>query len=209
MRDGSLGNYLVRAAHVGDAGLRDRIGCRRGAAASDVPASALAKPDPRLSKEHQAWLRGSRDSGTRARQSRAVCAPAWNGMDRRFAHECKAALPCPSAATVADLLIRFLVAEHTGVLIVKTDFAELSRFPNLPIRKRPARELAFNVTPNDSEFRVCLLATWHLYAGELEEQASEITHATHRRRPSFGRTRRTQSRPHQATNRSDEAETQV
>ena len=75
----------------------------------------------------------------------------------------------PSAATVADLLIRFLVAEHTGVSIVKTDFAELSRFPNLPVRKRPARELAFNVTPDDSEFRACLLATWRLDVGELEE----------------------------------------
>lgn len=72
-----------------------------------------------------------------------------------------------------------------------------------------AESSAFNVTPDDSEFRVCLLATWLLYAGELEEQASEITHATHRRRPSFGRTRRTQSRPYQATNRSDEAETHV
>ena len=207
MRDGSLGNYLLRAAHVGDAELRDWIGCRRGLAASDVPVSALAKPDPRLSKEHQAWLPGSRDSGTRARQPGRFArqlGTAWIG-----ARECKAALPRPSAATVSDLLIRFLVAEHTGVLIVKTDFAELSRFPNLPIRKRPARELAFNVTPNDSEFRVCLLATWHLYAGEREEQASEITQATRRRRASFGRTRRTQSRPHQTTNRSDEAETQT
>jgi hypothetical protein len=45
LKDGSLGNYLHRAANVGDSGLRDRIGCRRAAAAFDNPGPAAAKPD--------------------------------------------------------------------------------------------------------------------------------------------------------------------
>ena len=112
MRDGSLGNYLLRAAHVGDAGLRDRIGFWRGAAASDVPARALAKPDPRLSKEHQPGLELARYKNASATVLRRLRASLERPWICGFAQDCKAALPRPSAATVADSLIRFLVADR-------------------------------------------------------------------------------------------------
>jgi hypothetical protein len=66
----------------------------------------------------------------------------------------------PSAATVANSLVRFLFAEHTDVLIVKIDLTRIG-----PAFPKPSS----NVAPDDSEFRACLLATWHLDAGELEE----------------------------------------
>jgi hypothetical protein len=125
LRDGSLGNYLLRALHVGDAGLRNRIGSDVGEAPPRPTFPPLLLPSPITFVERaKAWLGGSRDSGTRARQSRAVRAPAWNGHGiggAAFASECKAASAWPSAATVANSPIGFLVAEHAGVLIVKID----------------------------------------------------------------------------------------
>jgi hypothetical protein len=148
-----------------------------------------------------------------------------------FAQECNAASPCPSATTVAGSLIRFLVAEHTGVLIVEIDLTRIGPVSRaLPFGSEPARSAplrvatrktaqtmaaettdrsriecplctglsprvaassAFNVATDDSKFRVCLLAGWHLDAGELEETSVETTQTTRRRRPSFGRTLRT------------------
>jgi len=155
LRDGSLGNYLLRAAHVGDAGLRNRIGCRRGVASSDNPAPALAKLDQVCRKSIKPGL------GLVGFRNASATVPG-----REFPL-CMSLSAC--------------VADSSGL-------------------QRRA---------DDSEFRASLLVTWHLDAGRLEEQASKFTQATHRRRPSFGRTRRTQSRPRQATNRSDEAETRV
>jgi hypothetical protein len=100
----------------------DRMSARRRRVRRSRPCSCQARS--RLSKEHQAWLGGSRDSGTRARQSRTVRAPTWNGHGiggAAFASECKAASAWLSAATVANSPIGFLVAEHAGVLIVKVD----------------------------------------------------------------------------------------
>ena len=42
-----------------------------------------------------------------------------------LAQEYNTASPCPSASTGADSLIRFLVAEHTGVVIVKIDLTRI------------------------------------------------------------------------------------
>ena len=93
-----------------------------------------------LSKERR--VRSSRDSGTRARRRRGVCARAWkgHGSARAFAQECNAASPCPSASAGADLLIRFLAAGHTGVLIVEIDLTRIGPVSRtFPFGSDPAR----------------------------------------------------------------------
>ena len=75
---GFPGNFIVLPQlfeNIGDAGLRNRIGCRRGAVASDNLAPALAKPDQVCRKSIKSGL-GARGIQERTRQFRAVCAPA-------------------------------------------------------------------------------------------------------------------------------------
>jgi hypothetical protein len=43
--------------------------------------------------------------------------------------EAQSRFPCPSAATVADPLTRFLIDEHTGVLIVKIAVKRIGPVP--------------------------------------------------------------------------------
>jgi hypothetical protein len=65
-----------------------------------------------------------------------------------FTQECDAAASCPSAATVTDSLIGFLVTEHNGVLIVEIDLTKIgpvSRaipFGSDPARSAPLRDAA-------------------------------------------------------------------
>ena len=146
-----------------------------------------------LSKEHQAWRGGSRDSGTRARQFRAVCAPAWNGHGSAAPHsaqECKAASPCPSAATVANSLIGFLVAEHAGVLIVKIDLTWIrpvsQTFPigidpprSSPLKiaaLRTAQTVAAEKTDRSrTEFALCMpLSAWVADSLGLQRRARQF-----------------------------------
>ena len=97
------------------------MSARRRRVRRSRPCSCQARSS--LSKEHQVWLGGSRDSGANATIPgglRASLKRSWIG-GATFARDCKAASPCPSAATVANSLIGFLVAEHAGVLIVKID----------------------------------------------------------------------------------------
>ncbi len=68
---------------------------------------------------------------------RAGLERSWIG-GATFAQECKAASPCPSAATVANSFIGFLVAEHAGVLIVKIDLTWIRPFPK-PSRSESTR----------------------------------------------------------------------
>jgi hypothetical protein len=96
----------------------------------------------------------------------------------------------PSAATVANSLVRFLFAEHTDVLIVKID---LTRIGPLSRSLPPTSRL----TIQNSARAFWAPGTWA--PANSKKQASEITQATQRRRPSFGRSWRTQSKPHQAT----------
>jgi hypothetical protein len=152
LKDGSLGNYLHRAAHVGDSGLRDRIGCRRGAAASDNPAPAVAKPDQvcRKSIEPDSGLAGFRDAsptmpgGLRAGSARSRIGGAT------FAQECNAASPCARRHR-RGLACRFLVAEHTGVLIVESTSRGSGSFrgrrPSSPPFSRPQLSAAALIEP--------------------------------------------------------------
>ena len=71
--------------------------------------------------------------GLRARLERS-----WTGA--AFAQECNAASPCPSASAGADSLIRFLVAGHTGVLIVEIDLTRIGLVSRtFPFESNPAR----------------------------------------------------------------------
>ena len=57
-----------------------------------------------------------------------------------------AASPCPSAATVADSPIRFLVAEHTGVFIVEIDLTRIGPVSRtFPFGSDPARSAPLRV----------------------------------------------------------------
>jgi hypothetical protein len=63
-----------------------------------------------------------------------------------FTQDCNAASPCPSAVTVAGSLIRDLVAEHTGILIVETDLTRIGPVSRtLPFGSDPARSAALRV----------------------------------------------------------------
>jgi hypothetical protein len=66
----------------------------------------------------------------------------------------------PSAATVANSLVRFLFAEHTDVLIVKIDLTRIG-----PAFPKPSSKSRLTIQNSAHSF----LATWHLDAGELEE----------------------------------------
>ncbi len=70
---------------------------------------------------------------------RAGLERSWIG-GATFAQECNAASPCPSAATVADSLVRFLAAEHTGFLIVEIDLTRIGSVSRtVRIASDPAR----------------------------------------------------------------------
>jgi len=63
-------------------------------------------------------------------------------MDRgaAFAQECTAASPRPSASAGADSLIGYLVAGHTGILIVEIDLTRIGPGSRtFPFRSDPAR----------------------------------------------------------------------
>ena len=146
-----------------------------------------------LSKEHQAWRGGSRDfrnasatipGGLRASLERSRIGGAT------LAQECKAASPCPSAATVANSLIGFLVAEHAGVLIVKIDLTWIrpvsQTFPigidpprSSPLKiaaLRTAQTVAAEKTDRSrTEFALCMpLSAWVADSLGLQRRARQF-----------------------------------
>jgi hypothetical protein len=108
----------------------------------DNPALALAEPDQVcLSSIGHGWSQaGLRNaSATMPGDLRAGSERSWiDGAT--FAQECGAVSPYPSAFTVTDSLIGFLVTEHSGVLIIEIDLTRIGlvsrTFSNVLIRKQ-------------------------------------------------------------------------
>jgi hypothetical protein len=135
------------AAHVGDPGLRPVRMTARKPPRPTIPAFALAKPDQvcRKNIEHGCGLTGFRNaSATMPGGLRAGLELSWIG-GATFAQECNAASPCP---TVTDSLvrIRFVVAEHAGVLIVEIDLTRIGPVSRtFPLGSDPARSAPLRV----------------------------------------------------------------
>jgi hypothetical protein len=116
----------------------------------------------RKSIEPARRLAGFADAGaTMPGGLRAGLERSWIG-EAAFAQACNAPTPCPSPGAGADSLIRFLVAEHTGISIVEIDLTRIGPVSRFPFVRNAARS---------GPLRVAALRTAQTMAAEKTDRS--------------------------------------